>query len=40
MKAKLNDFKASVVEWTCFALFVVLEVAFIYWTFRSFGVVK
>ena len=40
MKAKLNDFKAGVVEWTCFALFVALEVAFIYWTFRSFGAVK
>ena len=40
MKAKLNDFKAGVVEYVCFALFVALELAFIYWTFRVFGAVK
>lgn len=39
MKAKLNDFKAGVVEWVSFGLFVVVEVAFIYWTFRVFGAV-
>jgi hypothetical protein len=40
MKAKLNELKAGVVEWTCFALFIALEVMVIYYTFRFFGAVK
>ena len=40
MKAKLNELKAGIVEWTCFALFVALEVMVIYYTFRHFGAIK
>ncbi len=40
MKAKLNELKAGIVEWTCFALFVALEIMVIYYMFRFFGVVK
>ncbi|HEY1170064.1 MAG TPA: hypothetical protein VGH19_01730 [Verrucomicrobiae bacterium] len=40
MKAKLNEFKASVVELVCFGLFIALEVMVIYYTFRFFGAVK
>jgi hypothetical protein len=40
MKAKLNELKAGVVELTCFALFIALEIMVIYYTFRFFGAIK
>lgn len=40
MKAKLEEFKASLVEWVCFGLFITLEIMVIYYTFRMFGAIK